>query len=64
MKAAVKRRRDSSSEAQKQEVMQLYENEEGFMVLTSAVGAVRAVRACVRVTLFMFLRQSWSEWVE
>jgi hypothetical protein len=52
VKAAVKRRRDSSSEAQKQEVMQLYENEEGFMVLTSAVGAVRAVRA----TLFMFLR--------
>jgi hypothetical protein len=55
VKAAVKRRRDSSSEAPKQEVMQLYENEEGFMVLTSAVGAVRAVRA-VRATLFMFLR--------
>jgi hypothetical protein len=52
VKAAVTRRRDSSSEAQKQEVMQLYENEEGFMVLTSAVRAVRAVRA----TLFMFLR--------
>lgn len=56
VKAAVTRRRDSSSEAQKQEVVQLYENEEGFMVLTSAVGAVGAVRAvrAVRATLFMF----------
>jgi hypothetical protein len=33
-------------------VMQLYENEEGFMVL------MRAVRA-VRVTVFMFLRAVW-----